>query len=192
MKKVLSALFCLAVLAITACHPSIDTNEIKEQGTVTPDALAGYSTQGLYLKNTNVVILGMYPQSMKEDNIIIDEGKSYTINNWKYYLGNDGYYYVKQQQLENKNYYSNGKKASELIPAKEEWVDLYFKLEPIRWRILTKNYKESNKALLVPEKVLDAGIEFCDYSTSNSTSYYVYDKDAKKYTPLSSIRFLHS
>ncbi|MBO4508120.1 MAG: FMN-binding protein [Spirochaetaceae bacterium] len=43
----------------------------------------------------------------------------------------------------------------------------YFRVEPIKWRVLTDNYNGTGKKLLLAENVLTANIEYYDYLTVN-------------------------
>ena len=80
------------------------------------------------------VFFGDFPQS-KVDSAVVTESDFYSdefsvkINNIDYYIGKDGNYYTE----------SNGN---------------FYKLEPIKWRIVTDNYNTSGKTLLLAEKML--------------------------------------
>ena len=80
---------------------------------------------------------GDFPQTLNFDNVEI----SSVIASNGYYIGNDGNYYAKVDKL-------------------------YYKVEPIKWRVLTDNYDIDGNAgnavasLLLAENILTAGVPF--------------------------------
>ena len=95
------------------------------------------------------VAFGEWPQSeakdVEEGSLkLVDGGRGYFKDN--YYKDDNDNYYVKQ----------GGK---------------YYKVEPIVWRVLNKNYSGTGKALLLAEKILIGGIKWDDnrsnYKESN-------------------------
>ncbi len=77
------------------------------------------------------LLFGEFPQTIKEDGVAVSEVE----NDQGYYLGDDGYFYVKVRPKSHsmQNYfYSNGSIVTSL-------QDEFFKLEPILWRILEEN-----------------------------------------------------
>lgn len=96
-------------------------------------------TQTINGVSYDIVEFGHYPQSEKAAGVTItNEGNPVTINGASLYTGSDGAYYT----LVNSN-------------------STYYKVEPIRWRVLTENYDhDSNdstpgKKLLLAEKILE-------------------------------------
>lgn len=78
----------------------------------------------------DIVTFGTFPQSEKTDDTInVNESKSKNVGSFTYYTGSDGEWYAK---LESK----------------------YYKVEPIKWRVLTTNYNGSGKKLLLAENIL--------------------------------------
>ena len=82
--------------------------------------------QGIPSNNT-VVTFGSFPQTIKKSGITVNESESKVVGMFTYYRGSDGEWYAKH--------------GSE-----------YYKVEPIRWCVLTNNY--NGKKLLHAEKVL--------------------------------------
>lgn len=129
----------------------------------------------------DIVEFGMWPQSKKEEGVTV--GKDATkINGWSCYKGSDGFYYVKE------------------IATPASWCDeteftknneYYFKMEPIKWRVLTTDYKEpgentTNKKLLFSEKILFTHIydlKSNKYDTSNIRKYLNGEFLKKAFTP---------
>lgn len=70
-------------------------------------------TEGHYVK------FGDYPQSLKEENVEIFEERSIQVGVNTYYLGSDGNYYASVEKNDVTNYY---------------------RVKPMEWRILSKNY----------------------------------------------------
>ena len=123
------------------------------------DGTAG--TDGVYL------LFGRWPQTIKAADVTItDETK--TAGMFTYYKGSDGEWYVKAAENvyhnENETYdytYSDG-----TIVAQGGTSEKYFKVEPIKWRVLTDNY--SGKKLLLAENVL-VNCSYYDYININRT-----------------------
>lgn len=87
----------------------------------------------------DIVTFGDYPQSVKAKDVTVDESQKLEMGRFTYYLGSDSCYYVKAKSS---SYYSSDY--------------TYYEVEPIRWRVVTKNYNGTKKALLVAENVIDA------------------------------------
>lgn len=118
--------------------------------TVLPYTVLPFGTIGSAGPSNNTTItyveFGSWPQTKKTDNTITMSTTTSTVNGWTVYTGSDSKYYV----LEGGNYY---------------------KIEPIRWRILTDSYDHdannttSGKKLLLAEKIL---IPLKYYDNSNA------------------------
>jgi len=111
-------------------------------------------TSGTYYK------FGDFPQR-----IAVNQKESYyttepIYNNW--YLGNDGYFYEKC----NADIYTSTTWTPDLTCSDDTVLtnktDYYFKVEPIIWRVLTSNYNNSNKYLLLSENALTGNIKYYD------------------------------
>ena len=97
------------------------------------------------------IYLGDYPQTLKADDVEVYNVSSNkkTRGTLAFYPGSDGNWYTQTSS---------------------KW----YKLEPIKWRVLTKSYKDSNGNdvwLLLSEKILDAETFFKSYSRSGSDGY---------------------
>lgn len=78
----------------------------------------------------DIVTFGSFPQSEKTDDTInVNESESKTVGLFTYYKGSDNEWYV--------NVNSN-----------------YYKVEPIKWRVLTTDYNGTGKKLLLAENIL--------------------------------------
>lgn len=97
-----------------------------------------------YLREGNYIYFGEYPQSLKSDEVVI----SNTIDDRGYYLGDDGFYYAKviADPFQNSCKFTTGETVT-------KGYTYYFKVEPIRWRIL----EESNgKIFIVCDSIITA------------------------------------
>ena len=107
----------------------------------------------IYTRDGDYIYFGEYPQTIKESHVrIID-----TVDRRGYYLGSDGEYYaeVTAWSLGDDYTFSTG----ENVIRGETY---YFKVEPIRWRILEEN---DGEVLILCDSII-ANKRF-DHSTSN-------------------------
>ncbi|MBQ4237586.1 MAG: InlB B-repeat-containing protein [Treponema sp.] len=97
-----------------------------------------------------VVQFGDWPQTIKAASVTVDETKSAVIGANTYYYGSDGAWYAKCAE----NAYEPGYKYSDETDVNTSSANStrYFKVEPIKWRVLTDNY--SGKKLLLAANVL--------------------------------------
>ena len=137
--------------------PSVGIDNYLEKNLTQKPIFLEEGTNGTYGKNGNYVLFGDWPQSLKTDDITIDEKHIFSLNQWKCYKGNDNCYYVKQNakpfnidldKTPINQFFSNGTIV-------ETGKDYYFKVEPIKWRILDNSF--SGGKLLLSEKILTAG-----------------------------------
>ncbi len=124
-------------------------------------------TNGSAGKNATYIYFGDWPQTVKAKNIIVNEDEKELHGAFTYYKGNDGYWYAKcverkYKWAENLTYSDGSSVGNETK---------YFKVEPIKWCVLTKNYNESNKALLLSEDILFAEA-YHDYFTNEINGLY--------------------
>ena len=91
------------------------------------------------------VAFGFYPQTLKDDNVNIDESNKETFNEVDYYLGSDGYLYEKADS------------------------SFYFKVEPIIWQIMKDNDTVGSPAYLISVAELTA--QAFDASNNRSNIY---------------------
>ena len=123
------------------------------------------------------IYYGDYPQTLKADNVTIDEN-NVDANN--YYLGSDGKRYAK---VDSSNAFSGGEYTFSTGEQLSRGETYYFKVEPIRWRIVKT---EGNVLTLICDSIIDNGIYHStsnDYENSsirnwfkNDFLYSVFDK----------------
>ena len=89
--------------------------------------------------DSDYITLGIYPQTVKAINVFISK----TVSSNGYYLGSDGYYYLK---VDNYPYSGVSGSYNSFLDGQsiEENKVYYFKIEPIKWRILTNSYSDAN------------------------------------------------
>ena len=109
-------------------------------------------------ENGSYILFGEYPQTIKADDVTITE----TIDSRVYYLGSDGNYYAKVSATPCGSYtFSTGETVS-------SGSVYYFKVEPIRWRILTK---DGGKALILCDSIIANMAYQSDYIFENGSGY---------------------
>ena len=103
------------------------------------------------------ILFGEYPQTVKADDVTITD----TTDSRGYYLGSDGYYYAKLKATPCTSYYtfSTGEKI-------DGGSVYYFKVEPIRWRILSE---ENGEAFLLCDSII-ANQRFAENSNNYAES----------------------
>ena len=123
-------------------------HEIPEYLPADTDGTLG--TSGTY------VYFGDWPQTIKNENIIIYENDSMEMGDFTYYRGSDENWYVKciENAYENDYIYSDGTN----VARKSANSTKYFKVEPIKWRILNPDATGNEKKILLAETILTAHI----------------------------------
>ena len=133
----------------------------------------------------DIVEFGHWPQTLKDDSVTIDENDSKTIGGWTYYKGSDGQWYAKLTQsiersrdgykvVETFVTYFNGKRIIGGYNDGNVSSPKYFKVEPIKWRVLTENYNKTGKKLLWAENILWRTNFYGYYSTRTVDGAKVY------------------
>ncbi len=115
-------------------------------------------TRGVY------VHFGVWPKSIKDENVEVDETKQMIMGGHTYYLGDDGEYYIKTLL----HLYGGGS-----YKGFQTGQESYFKLEPIKWRALDRIYEQNKcSVLLFVDNTIIADLPFygyrAQYSTGNS------------------------
>lgn len=117
------------------------------------------------VNGTTYVYFGVWPQSVlpATSSVTVDETVSVTMGANTYYLGSDGNYYAKCAE----NAYTEYKYHDGTQVGKYGTTTRYFKVEPIKWRVLTDNY--SGKKLLLAENILTANVPYYKYNSYSNT-----------------------
>ncbi len=133
-----------------------------ETVTILPSGTDGtLGTSGTY------VYFGDWPKTIKASTVTVDETISMTLGAHTYYAGSDGSWYAKvlENGLSTDYKYSDGTSVAQKDADSPRY--LYFKVEPIKWRVLTDDY--DGKKLLLAEDILTADVPYYDYRDVNRT-----------------------
>ena len=111
----------------------------------------------------DIVTFGLWPQTIKADGVTVDTSVTEPHGAFTYCKGSDGEWYVKQAEkaCESGYKYSDGTAAGQ-GGTSEKW----FKVEPIKWRVLATNY--GGAKLLLAESILISDLQY--YLDRNSRS----------------------
>ena len=133
---------------------------------VLPKELTDYTSPNNTGSEWTYVEFGEWPQTIKDASVNVYETKSKEMGMFTYYLGSDDNYYVKitAKPYEDTYTYSDGNPV-------EKDEEVYFKVEPIKWRVLNKDYASTGKAMLLAESILIGGIKWADSSNIYMESY---------------------
>ena len=125
MKRILNLIiFTIMLVSLTSC--SIVSSIVD---LIKPDvAYTRCDKDGKSQEDGEYLLFGEYPQTLKNDSVTVTE----TVDERGYYLGDDGAYYAKVVANPYSEEYTFAGGAS--ISSGEVY---YFKVEPIRWRILS-------------------------------------------------------
>ena len=155
MKKILSLLQAIGItmiLVLSGCKTSFENTEptnyayqFHDTVTILPNGTSGtHGTEATY------VYFGDFPMTIKNADVTVDETNYITMGSNLYYLGSDGNYYAKCI-ASNSSTCSDG---TSLISGNE----YYFKVEPIKWCVVTNNY--NGKKILLAENILIGDIYY--------------------------------
>lgn len=101
--------------------------------------------------NGTYVLFGEWPQSLLTGKVTVDETKSKSVGMFTYYKGSDNAWYAK-------------------IPADPKDAnssDTYYKVEPVKWRVLNPTPAENEKKILLAESIL-INCSYYDYNIDRS------------------------
>lgn len=100
------------------------------------------------------VHFGDFPQTIKAADVMVNEEMIKEMGEFTYYLGSDGCWYAKC--AENANTVSDRPYSDGSVPGTGSVTAKYFKVEPIKWVILTNDYNSTGKKLLHAANALTA------------------------------------
>ena len=140
-----------------------------------PTILTSYISPNHTDDTWTYVAFGEWPQTKADVEVssleLVDSGRGYFKDN--YYTDGKGNYYVKVTANPSEYVYTYSDNSGVT-----KGSDVYFKVEPIIWRVLTEDYKvpgeggeQQKNALLLAENILTGGIKWADsknnYQESN-------------------------
>lgn len=129
-------------------------------------------TDGSAGTSATYVYFGDWPQTVKAADVTVNENDKDPVKHgaFDYYRGSDGAWYVKCNEFG----FSTSYTYSDGTPVGQSGIEKWFKVEPIKWRVLTMSFDHDGnsstapKWLLLAENVLDKHINFYD-NTNNRT-----------------------
>ena len=102
------------------------------------------------------VTFGDWPQTIKAENVTIDESDISRMGNFTYCKGSDGFWYLKVSENSPRDFYkySDGTSVKQSNAVSHRW----FKVEPIEWRVVNANSVVNGVSAktLLSEKILTA------------------------------------
>ena len=152
----------------TVCEEILRTEIIKRYEFTKTVKVLPAGTDGTAGTSATYVEFGDWPQSVlsSDSTVTVDETKEVIMGANTYYLGSDGNYYAKCAE----NAYGTGdeyKYHDGTQPGTDGTTTRYFKVEPIKWRVLTDNY--SGKKLLHAEEILTANVPYYGCNKTHHT-----------------------
>ena len=122
-------------------------------------------------ENGKYILFGWYPQTVAEEGITFSDSPDETTG---YYLGSDGAYYMKATATvtSDSESYADFKDGTSI----KKGTEYYFKMEKLKWRILTENYEGSGNALIVCDTIVDM-VNYQSNYVSQNGYYYATDED---------------
>lgn len=130
----------------------------------TPYTALPAGTDGSVGKSGTYVLFGDWPQTIKAASVTVNESQVAIVGAHTYYKGSDGAWYIKIMERKASGHegrlgfrYSDDSRVQNVYKKSYR----YFKVEPIKWRVVTNNYNGSGKKLLLAEVAL-TNEQFCD------------------------------
>jgi len=167
--------------ATSAPAPVAKASAYSSEFVGTPYTVLPAGTDGSIGKSGKYVLFGDWPQTIKAENVTVNESKYVVVGAHTYYKGSDGCWYIKIMENKASGYegprgfrYSDGTK----VQNKYKKSYRYFKVEPIKWRILTSNYNGTGKKLLLAEVALtcepfnDTWGDYAQFEAIDGSHYY--------------------
>ena len=152
--KILTLLLCVSLaFAYMGCSNSSggSSGSGNNGGGITPKLPTAITAgeNGTAGTSGTYVYFGEWPQTLLEDNSIIDERVTKTVGMFTYYKGGNEWY----AKIEANSYNTS---------------DTYYKVEPIKWRVLNPTATGSEKKMLLAENIL-INCAYYDFSDVNRT-----------------------
>ena len=127
------------------------------------------------------VYFGNYPRSRIANGVTVDDSdtaEKHTFGNYTYYKGSDGEWYAKHKVKGNSGYYASATPGARGNAVDNAGTVAYFKLEPIKWRVLTTNYNNTGYALLITDESIPGYFDYdADISEHKRFSYTNHVRD---------------
>ncbi|MCR5435757.1 MAG: DUF6273 domain-containing protein [Treponema sp.] len=148
MKKIIIGLFtALLLVGMAGCKNGVESGGGSGSGGGGSNTSTPYTkvdTQTIGGTTYDIVTFGSFPQSEKASTVSISS-ESKIVGSFTYYKGDDDEWYAK-------------------VGSK------YYKVEPIKWRVLTVNYNGTGKKLLLAENILINCMYYNYYNVNRTIS----------------------
>ncbi len=119
--------------------------------------------------SSTYIYFGVFPKTVlpETSDVTVDENVSVTMGANTYYKGSDANWYAKVKE----QCYDTGYNYTDGTTVKQSGADSnrYFKVEPVKWKVLTNNYNNTGKALLLAEDILTANVPYYEDYQNNRT-----------------------
>ena len=114
----------------------------------TPYEVLPAGTNGTAGPNATYVLFGEYPQSLKDDSVTVDESVRKVCGSYIYCKGSDGAWYATYERK-------------------------YYKVEPVKWRVLTTDFDHDGNSSTPGKKLLLAEIAIanCEFYNGGNDRY---------------------
>ena len=154
------------------CKAYLRTEEISELYSSPVDAETGLAATW----SSTYIYFGVFPKTVlpETSDLTVDENISVTMGANTYYKGSDGNWYAKVKEncyAPSRYTYTDGTTVKQSGANSNR----YFKVEPVKWKVLTNNYNDTGKALLLAEDILTANVPYYvsseNRTVSNKTVY---------------------
>lgn len=145
----------------SVCKVMLRTDELPELYSSPVDADTGLAAT----KSSKYIYFGVFPKTVRPtgSTVKVDETVSVIMGKCTYYKGSNGEYYAKVKEdawgTGTEYKYSDGTQAK----TSYEKSYRYFKVEPIKWKVITDSY--SGKCLLLAEDILTANFSYYNYNS---------------------------
>ena len=141
----------------TVCEGVLRTEEIPALYSSPVDAETGLAATS----SSTYIYFGVFPKTVlpETSDVTVDENVSVTMGANTYYKGSDRNYYarVKENCCGSSGFtYTDGT----TVKQSNAYSSRYFKVEPVKWKVLTNNYNNTGKALLLAEDILTANVQY--------------------------------
>ena len=141
----------------TVCEVVLRTEEIPALYSSPVDAETGLAATS----SSIYIYFGVFPKTVlpETSDVTVDENVSVTMGANTYYKGSDRNYYarVKENCCGSSGFtYTDGT----TVKQSNAYSSRYFKVEPVKWKVLTNNYNNTGKALLLAEDILTANVQY--------------------------------
>lgn len=139
--------------ALLAAGGTTQTGEDQQQQQQAPAPYKDAGSVTIDGKEYKLVTFGTWPQTVKAEDVDLLESERKNVGVFTYVKGSDGEWYsrLKEDAHEEGYNYTDGSEVKQKSANSYKW----FKVEPIKWRVLTTDYNGTGRKLLLSVKILE-------------------------------------